>query len=439
MATITGTDGNDELVSQANGDVVNGLGGNDTLEAGHNNVTLNGDDPDNTLVSGDDSLTSYGNNNVLNGGPGNDSLNVGDPVLNNILNGDDGDDTLTGNFYSDTLNGGADNDLLVGNQGDDVLNGDGGDDRLLGGGGKDTLNGGAGNDELVGGADADDVFQFSFALDQAPGDPQTLKFTDWLSEKYGKDFGDQLPDFERGHDHHHGKHEHDHGKHGDHYGKSDHYDGRSNHHHQHHASHHDHHHHHGGCDDHQSQHHGLSQSFFSENYSEWLREVVVPDLQAQGLAQDTNGNGKIDICLNQNDPNGTPRIEGLTDEQLSKIFGDRDEVTLQHGHHEHDAWYSNSYTSSSSGGETTVVSNDGFDTIIDFNFVEGDGGDQLEFDGITQEQFLASFVVDDTQDLNSDGTLDTLMTIDGSADWSVTLLGVSGHDLDAFANDSMFS
>jgi hypothetical protein len=135
----------------------------------------------------------------------------------------------------------------------------------------------------------------------------------------------------------------------------------------------------------------LSQSFFAKNYGEWLREVVVPDLQAQGLARDTDGNGRIDVSLNAKDPGGTPRIEGLGDEQLSAIFGERDEVTLRHDHHGHDRWYSNSYASSSGDGETTVASNDGFDTIADFSF---EGVDRIQFNFTADANWDAGFVND---------------------------------------------
>ena len=77
------------------------------------------------------------------------------------------------------------------------------------------------------------------------------------------------------------------------------------------------------------------------------------------------------------------------------------------------------------------ASADGFDTIVGFTF--GVGGDKLDFSGITKAQFLASFHVDDTHDVNADGGADTVITIAGNADWSLTLLGVSGNNLDAFA------
>ena len=64
------------------------------------------------------------------------------------VNGQNGDDTLTGGTVGDTLNGGDDND--------DLFGGDGADD-LVGGGGVDDLNGEAGPDQLTGEGGVDDV------------------------------------------------------------------------------------------------------------------------------------------------------------------------------------------------------------------------------------------------------------------------------------------
>ena len=369
--------------------------------------------------SGDDILNGGPGNDFLFGGDGNDTLNGGDDKDTDVLVGGDGVDLLDLSYLGTKGNGfeftlaeggiGSSPDLdtymemegVIGGIGNDTISGNASDNVLQGGEDDDTLQGGAGDDTLSGDG-GNDTFKFSFTADEMPGEPKTFKFTDWLSEKYGKDFGDELPDFERGHDHHHSHHHHhgrhhhkhggrdDHGRHDDH-GHHHHKYGGHHHHHQHHGHHH---HKHGGCDDHQPQQYGLTKAFFSHNYSEWLRDVVVVDLLAQGLDLDANGNGRVGVRLNQWDSDGTPRIEGLRDDQLSSIFGDRDEVTVRHGHHGHDRWYSNSYTSSSGEGKTTVASEDGFDTIVDFDFVVGKGGDQLDFSGITKDQFLASFVVD---------------------------------------------
>jgi Ca2+-binding RTX toxin-like protein len=372
---------------------------------------------------GADAIEIEGNNNTLNGGGGDDVL--GAAGNNNVLNGDLGADNLAAFGNDNVLNGGPDGDTLisVANSNNNQLNGDDGDDTLIGQEGNDILNGGAGNDTLSGG-DGQDVFQFSFDLEKAPGEATTYKFTDWLSEKYGKDFGDELPDFERGHHHHHGKHDHHH------HGKHDHHHyGKHHHHHAKHDHDHGHHHHkHGGCDDHPFQW-GLSEKFFEKNYTEWLKNVVVADLLAQGLVHDENGNGKIDVKLNSKDPDGTPRIESLTDEQLAQIFSDRDEVTLRHNFHEHDRWYSNSYESGSGGGETTVSSEDGFDTILDFTV----GTDRLDFNGL-EDLTLAEF--DSLFSLERGDMSTTVKLADES--WGVTLVGVDFSDL-SVSDDAVFA
>jgi Ca2+-binding RTX toxin-like protein len=411
------------------------------------------------------------------------------------------DDDLSSAVSGDEIQGLGGNDVLAANAAGITLDGGPGDDQLFSFIGDATLIGGPG-DDLLFSLGTNDTASYLFTLNKEPGEAETFKFTDWLSEKYGKDFGDELPDFERGHDHHHhgkndhhhgkndhhhgkndhhhgkndhhhgkndhhhgkndhhhgkndhhhgkndhhhGKNDHHHGKNDHHHGKNDHHHGKNDHHHgknDHHYGKSDHHHHkHDGCDDHQLQQWGLSQSFFSKNYSEWLREVVVPDLeaqlQAQGLTLDTNGDGRIDVSLNQKDPDGTPRIEGLSDGELSAIFGDRDEVALRHGHHGHDRWYSNSYTSSTGEGETTIASDDGFDTIVNFTF----GEDKLEFKGLgsdfTLDQFTSVFEKTES-DENGDNVLDTVLGLaDGT--WGVTLLSESGHTLDEFYDTSVFS
>jgi Ca2+-binding RTX toxin-like protein len=72
-----------------------------------------------------------------------------------ILNGNGGNDTLTGEAGADTLNGGDGNDSLQGMNGLDALNGGNGNDELRGGHDADTLDGGAGNDTLDGGTGND--------------------------------------------------------------------------------------------------------------------------------------------------------------------------------------------------------------------------------------------------------------------------------------------
>lgn len=69
---------------------------------------------------------------------------------NDIMRGFGGNDTLTGGFGDDLLLGGSDNDQLFGENGNDTLDGSSGQDQLFGLGGNDQLFGGSGNDVLIG-------------------------------------------------------------------------------------------------------------------------------------------------------------------------------------------------------------------------------------------------------------------------------------------------
>jgi Ca2+-binding RTX toxin-like protein len=90
---------------------------------------------------------------VINGGGGNDSLTVlakatDLDAFGATLNGDAGDDVLTGADTNDGLNGGDGNDRLVGAKGTDLMHGDAGNDTLVwnNGDGSDRMIGDAGND-----------------------------------------------------------------------------------------------------------------------------------------------------------------------------------------------------------------------------------------------------------------------------------------------------
>ena len=71
------------------------------------------------------------------------------------MQGDSGNDRLSGGINNDTVNGGSGNDTLSGDNGADQLIGGDGDDLIKGNAGHDTLDGGAGNDVLSGGIGAD--------------------------------------------------------------------------------------------------------------------------------------------------------------------------------------------------------------------------------------------------------------------------------------------
>jgi Ca2+-binding RTX toxin-like protein len=88
---------------------------------------------------------------VVNGGDGNDSITVlakNTEIGGVKLNGDGGDDVLTGADNNDSINGGDGNDRLVGGKGADTMRGGAGNDTLVwnNGDGSDTMDGEAGND-----------------------------------------------------------------------------------------------------------------------------------------------------------------------------------------------------------------------------------------------------------------------------------------------------
>jgi hypothetical protein len=170
---------------------------------------------------------------------------------------------------------------------------------------------------------------------------------------------------------------------------------------------------------------GTTQNFFSMQYTAWLNELV----ETFGLGSDTNGDGVIDVGLNQNDPDGTPFIEGVSDQDLAEMFGDPDSFMAKTGKTSHERFYADSF--STGDGGATVTSADGFDTIVEFDFAH----DKLDFDGLgslTLEEFTSLFKVT-VVDADNDGTIDDtqLALLDDS--WGVSLLDDNGvHGLSDF-------
>jgi Ca2+-binding RTX toxin-like protein len=171
------SEGNDTLAARdgiVEGDVLAGIG-NDVLDLRGGRVTGSvsgggGDDiyrvSDATLVlveaaaGGTDlvestvafalgaefeNLTLLGANNIAGAGNG----------LVNVIQGNAGENRLTGGAGNDTLSGAEGSDILRGGRGNDRLNGDDGDDVLAGGEGNDNLNGGDEDDRLTGGVGRD--------------------------------------------------------------------------------------------------------------------------------------------------------------------------------------------------------------------------------------------------------------------------------------------
>ena len=85
---------------------------------------------------------------------------------------------------------------------------------------------------------------------------------------------------------------------------------------------------------------GTSQSFFSTHYTAWLSHLV----DTYHLGHDVNADGKVSVDLNQNDPNGTPIVEGLTQAELSALFGAREDFTWTQGKATQTRYYSDNFT-----------------------------------------------------------------------------------------------
>lgn len=124
-------------------------------------------------------------------GPGDDSWS-GDDVNRDVVDGQDGDDSIRGNGGPDVLDGGNGIDTIEGGSGADELDGGDGRDSILGGPDGDRIQGGVGND-VVNGQTGDDVVRGGPGNDTVGGGlgPDTL---------YGDAGADRLRDDERGMD-----------------------------------------------------------------------------------------------------------------------------------------------------------------------------------------------------------------------------------------------
>ena len=114
----------------------------------------------------------------------------------NTINGNEGNNRLTGTSRNDVINGNGGNDRLNGGSGADILNGGAGKDDLNGGSGNDILDGGSGSDELEGGSGNDTLIYTlaennvigKFTYDEYEGgsgtDTLELRFTraEWMNE-----------------------------------------------------------------------------------------------------------------------------------------------------------------------------------------------------------------------------------------------------------------
>ncbi len=171
---LSGGGGNDRLSGQGGDDVLEGGAGADRL--------LGGAGVDTVSYSGSDEAVTVD----LEAGAGKRGHAEGDVIVDveNVL-GSAYEDVLEGNDDGNRLSGGGGDDRLSGRGGDDVLEGGAGADQLLGGGGDDVLEGGAGADQLFGdagkdelrGEGGDDVLEGGAGADQLDGGAGA----DWVS------------------------------------------------------------------------------------------------------------------------------------------------------------------------------------------------------------------------------------------------------------------
>ncbi|MFM9934809.1 MAG: putative Ig domain-containing protein [Novosphingobium sp.] len=111
-------------------------------------------------------------------------------VVNEVINGSSGDNTVTGAGGNDTLSGLGGDDRLLGSLGNDRLYGGQGDDTLFGGRGNDRLYGGEGQDTLTGGSGRD-----TFVFDLSPGTPGNVDVITDFSHRQGDKLAFSLADF----------------------------------------------------------------------------------------------------------------------------------------------------------------------------------------------------------------------------------------------------
>lgn len=138
------------------GSNLDGEDGNDLLTGGAGGDTIFGG-------LGDDVIRGMaGNDGLLQGGQGQDLVEGGDGddfVFGgqgaDNLYGQAGNDFVQGNLGNDNVFGGVGSDTLLGGQGQDTVSGEDGTDLILGDLGDDQLHGNAGNDTLQGGAGSD--------------------------------------------------------------------------------------------------------------------------------------------------------------------------------------------------------------------------------------------------------------------------------------------
>lgn len=149
VATIVGTEGDDELDGTRKADVIVGLRGNDQIrDRGGNDIVCGG--PGNDWIGG---WMGYPGNDKIDGGAGNDRLNGG--LGHNLIGGGPGDDNLGSNWWKWGVNkdwGGRGNDeIALVSPNEDAYGGPGNDTIVARAkpGSRYVLSAGSGHDTLI--------------------------------------------------------------------------------------------------------------------------------------------------------------------------------------------------------------------------------------------------------------------------------------------------
>ena len=190
--TINADNGNNILSSGAGNDIINANDGNDTLNGGAGNDTLNGGAGSNVY-----GFSNNWGSDLINPTSGLDTVDLSAVTasLNVTLwstagnEVSDGLNTMNWNGVIANINLGSGNDVLnadnghnsiLGGAGNDVLNGNGGNDTLNSGAGNDTLNGGIGNDWYrFALGDGQDLIQEN---DSTSGNLDTVRFNNTVNK-----------------------------------------------------------------------------------------------------------------------------------------------------------------------------------------------------------------------------------------------------------------
>ena len=160
---VTGTLGNDVIMTFGGSDIVYGYLGNDIICTGDGNDMV-------FAGGGNDVIFDDVGRNMLFGGAGNDIFYGG--IHRDVIYGGAGDDNIYGGGGGDVVYGDAGNDIIFAGGGNDVVLGLSGNDEIHGGEGNDKIFGGAGNDALFGDGGNDRLYG-SFGTNTLDGGPGT--------------------------------------------------------------------------------------------------------------------------------------------------------------------------------------------------------------------------------------------------------------------------